>query len=76
MKRRWETPKAMVEEFEANEYVAACYSVVCNVDAANEVEKNVLLRNGLGGQGGILVIMTRDRHTAQLHVVHQEIIMW
>lgn len=27
MKRRWETPKAMIEEFEANEYVAACRGV-------------------------------------------------
>ena len=40
MKKRWGTPMAMVEEFEANEYVAACYSVVCNVDAANDVERN------------------------------------
>lgn len=25
MKKRWGTPMAMVEEFEANEYVAACW---------------------------------------------------
>lgn len=39
MKKRWGTPRAVVEEFEANEYVAACYSVVCNVNAANAVEQ-------------------------------------
>ena len=43
MKKRWETPKAMVEEFEANEYVAACWGVACSVDEANEVEKNWML---------------------------------
>ena len=32
VRKGWVTPKAMVEGFEANEYVAACYSVVCNVD--------------------------------------------
>ena len=40
VRKGWVTPKAMVEGFEANEYVAACYSVVCNVDAANAVEQN------------------------------------
>lgn len=40
MKRRWETPKALVEEFEANEYVAVCWGVSCSVDAANTVERN------------------------------------
>lgn len=35
MKKRWETPKAMVEEFEANEYVAACWTVACNVGNGN-----------------------------------------
>lgn len=43
MKKRWETPKAMVEEFEANEYVAACWGVACSVDEANEVEKKWML---------------------------------
>lgn len=31
MKKAWETPKALVEEFEANEYVAACYTLVCAI---------------------------------------------
>lgn len=39
MKERWRTPSIQVEEFEANEYVAACYSVVCDVNAANDVER-------------------------------------
>lgn len=39
MKRRWETPKAMVEEFEANEYVAACWGVKCDVNWSNRYEE-------------------------------------
>lgn len=38
MKKRWGTPMAMVEEFEANEYVAACWGVQCDVDWANNYE--------------------------------------
>lgn len=38
MKKRWETPKAMVEEFEANEYVAACWGVKCDVGWSNDYE--------------------------------------
>lgn len=38
VRKGWVTPKAMVEEFEANEYVAACWGVACEVDWANEVE--------------------------------------
>ena len=40
MKKRWGTPKAIVEEFESNEYVAACWGVQCDVDWANTYEKN------------------------------------
>ena len=39
----WRRPLTEVQKFEANEYVAACYSVVCNVNAANEVEKITVL---------------------------------
>lgn len=38
MKKRWGTPMAMVEEFEANEYVAACWGVQCDVNWANDYE--------------------------------------
>ena len=47
MKKRWETPKAMVEEFEANEYVAACWGVKCDVDWSNRYE----LKQGDYGNG-------------------------
>ncbi|MGN0313333.1 MAG: hypothetical protein ACI4EG_00930 [Fusicatenibacter sp.] len=41
MKRNWERPSVMVQEFEANEYVAACWYVACNWEAANAVEKTM-----------------------------------
>lgn len=31
MKRKWERPQTMVQKFEANEYVAACYTLVCAI---------------------------------------------
>ena len=54
VRKGWVTPKAMVEEFEANEYVAACYSVVCNVGAANEVEKTWIIEERPWWAGGDL----------------------
>lgn len=33
MKRRWGTPRAVVEEFEANEYIAVCWQIACTVGA-------------------------------------------
>lgn len=38
MKKRWGTPMAMVEEFEANEYVAACWGVACDTTWSNNYE--------------------------------------
>ena len=38
MIKRWETPRIAVEKFEANEYVAACWGVKCDVDWANRYE--------------------------------------
>ena len=35
MKTRWETPRILVQEFEANEYVAACWGVACKVGKGN-----------------------------------------
>lgn len=35
VRKGWVTPKAMVEEFEANEYVAACWEIACTVGAQN-----------------------------------------
>lgn len=31
MKKNWQAPRIQVQEFEANEYVAACYSLFCMV---------------------------------------------
>lgn len=46
MERKWETPRVLVQEFEANEYVAACYNIRCNVIDANEVERHWMLWPG------------------------------
>lgn len=46
MKEMWETPRVLVERFEANEYVAACYNIKCEVGEANEVEWNWKLPGG------------------------------
>lgn len=43
MKKMWEEPSIQVQEFMPNEYVAVCYSVVCNTSAANAVEKRWML---------------------------------
>lgn len=39
--KRWTRPQGIVEQFEANEYVAACWYVACSVGAANEVEETM-----------------------------------
>lgn len=31
MKKTWQAPRILVQEFEANEYVAACYSLFCMI---------------------------------------------
>ena len=41
MKKTWAFPLVCVQQFEANEYVAACWGVGCNVDEANRIEKNL-----------------------------------
>ena len=50
--KRWVKPRTEVQVFEANEYVAACYRVVCNVNAANEVEKDGIIEERLWWAGG------------------------
>lgn len=37
MKATWTKPQAMVEQFMANEYVAACYKIKCNVPSGNQL---------------------------------------
>ena len=39
MLEKWETPRVTIQEFEPNEYVAACWGVGCNVDWSNRYEK-------------------------------------
>ena len=38
MKQTWVTPRVNIQNFEANEYVAACWTVVCNIEKANRAE--------------------------------------
>ena len=38
MKQTWVTPRVNIQNFEANEYVAACWNVVCNIEKANQAE--------------------------------------
>ena len=40
MERKWETPRILVQEFESNEYIAACWGVACDVDWANGYEQD------------------------------------
>lgn len=35
MKKQWTSPRILVQEFEANEYVAACWGVACDYEWAN-----------------------------------------
>lgn len=46
MLEKWEIPRVTIQEFEPNEYVAACYNIKCDVDAANIVENGWILDNG------------------------------
>lgn len=41
MKKTWEVPVILVQQFEANEYVAACWGVGCNTTEANRIESNL-----------------------------------
>ena len=43
MKKTWAFPLVCVQQFEANEYVAACWGVGCSVSEANSIEQS--LRN-------------------------------
>ena len=40
MKKTWQAPRILVQEFEANEYVAACYSLYCKVAGDGEGKYN------------------------------------
>ena len=38
MKKKWETPRMMIQEFAPNEYVAACYTLVCAIPGSSPTE--------------------------------------
>lgn len=38
MKKRWGTPRAVVEKFEPNEYVAACFKLACQRGSENNLK--------------------------------------
>lgn len=40
MKKKWVAPRVEVQKFEANEYVAACWGVACDIGLANQWEKD------------------------------------
>lgn len=41
MKKIYETPVVAIDSFVANDYVAVCYKLPCDWDAANKVENDV-----------------------------------
>ena len=42
MKKTWQAPRILVQEFEANEYVAACYSLYCMLLEQPELRSKAL----------------------------------
>lgn len=40
MKSEWESPRILIQEFEANEYVASCWGVGCDYNKANAHEQD------------------------------------
>ena len=40
MKKTWQAPRILVQEFEANEYVAACYSLFCMISGDGKGNAN------------------------------------
>lgn len=39
MLEKWETPRVTIQEFEPNEYVAACWQIACSVGADGRVDQ-------------------------------------
>lgn len=52
-KRIWAKPMAVVEQFMANEYVAACYKIKCNVPSGNQLWNETNGVDGLQTSRGI-----------------------
>ncbi len=49
MLEKWETPRVTIQEFEPNEYVAACWGVACNFNDANNYE----IKHGFWDNGNV-----------------------
>ncbi|MDE6641585.1 MAG: hypothetical protein K2K63_13780 [Acetatifactor sp.] len=60
-KKMWEQPKAVVQKFTANEYVAACWNVACSVTGYDAVGGNH--RAQFCGDGTHYQIMLDDNLT-------------
>lgn len=57
MKKTWQAPRILVQEFEANEYVAACYSLYCAIsgDGKGKFDKNTpFVGSNLWGDVGMI----------------------
>ena len=64
MKKNWQAPRIQVQEFEANEYVAACYSLYCKVAGNGEgsyTEDTQFTKDVQWGNLGTI------KHDGQLH---------
>lgn len=63
MKKTWQAPRILVQEFEANEYVAACYDMFCAISGNGYGEyKGDATFGEDQSWGGIWVV-----HDGQLH---------
>lgn len=60
-KKMWKQPMAVVQKFAANEYVAACWNVACNVTGWDAV--NGLHRAEFCGDGSHYQIVLDDNST-------------
>ena len=38
MKKEWEAPKSIIQRFDPNEYIAACYTLVCAIPGRSATE--------------------------------------
>lgn len=65
MKKTWQAPRILVQEFEANEYVATCYSLYCKVagDGEGGFNGNTYFDKDVTNWGNLGTI----KHDDQLH---------
>ena len=67
MKKNWQAPRILVQEFEANEYVATCYSLYCLVAGDGEklkFKKNTFFTEDVENWGGRPIIHDGLEHGA------------